>query len=117
MDKKTLYEKAEKAINQAFETAKQSVKTVSEKAGEAAHVTKLLIEKAGLEHRVSRKFAELGSRIYEKALREGKGVSLGDQDVKNLIEQTKKLDMELAQVEATLEQEQKEKKNKSSQKS
>ena len=69
MDKKTLYDKAEKAINQAFEAAKQSVKVVSEKAGEAAHVTKLLIEKATLEHRVTKQFAQLGSRIYEKALR------------------------------------------------
>ena len=62
--KHTLYDKTEKAINRAFEVAKHSVKTVSEKAGEAALVTKLLIEKAGLEHRVSKKFAELGNKIF-----------------------------------------------------
>ena len=107
MDKKTVYEKAEKAINQAFETAKHSVKTVSEKAGEAAHVTKLLIEKASLEHRVSKKFAELGNRVYEKSLREGKTISLTDAEIKNLINETRQLDVELAQVEATLEQEKK----------
>lgn len=109
MDKKTLYDKAEKAINQAFEAAKQSVKVVSEKAGEAAHVTKLLIEKATLEHRVTRQFAQLGNRIYEKALREGKTVSPQDAEIKDLIEETKKLDVELAQVEATIERERKEK--------
>ena len=103
MDRKTLSEKAEKAINQAFEATKQSIKTVSEKAGEAAHVTKLLIEKVTLEHRVSRKFAELGSRVYEKALREGKTISFSDADLKGLIEETKKLDIDLARVEATLE--------------
>jgi hypothetical protein len=105
MEKDSLYEKAEKAINNAFETAKHSVKTVSEKAGEAAYVTKLLIEKAGLEHRVSKKFAELGSRVYEKALRKGEGISADDKEIKSLIDATQRLDIELAQVEAELEKE------------
>src|SRR5947207_1176072 len=106
MDKNTLYEKAEKAINQAFETAKVSVKAMSEKAGEAANITKLLIEKAALEHKISRKFAELGSKVYEKVLRQGKPVSLSDYDMEILIEETRQLDVELAQVEAALKQEQ-----------
>ena len=109
MDKKTLYEKTEKAINQAFEAAKQSVKIVSEKAGEAAHITKLLINKAKLEHCVSKQFAQLGSRVYEKALRENKTISLQDNEIKSLIEETKKLDVELARVEATIESERREK--------
>ena len=109
MDKKTLYDKAEKAINQAFEATKQSVKVMSEKAGEAAHVTRLLIDKAALEHRVTKQFAEIGSRLYEKALREGKNVLPSDAEIRDLIEETKKLDVELAQVEATLERERKEK--------
>jgi Fe-S cluster biosynthesis and repair protein YggX len=110
MDKKTLYEKAEKAINQAFEATKKSVKVVSEKAGEAAHITKLLIEKATLEHQVSKKFAQIGNRVYEKVSREGKSVSASDQTIKALIDETQKLDVELAQVEASLEKEKKEKK-------
>ena len=105
MDNKTLYEKAEKAINQAFAAAKQSMKALSVKAGEAAHVSKLLIEKATLEHRVSKKFAELGSRVYEKSLRQGQKILVQDEDVRDLIEETKKLDVELAQVEASLESE------------
>ena len=112
MDKKTLYEKAEKAINQAFVAAKYSVKAVSEKAGEAAHVTKLLIQKAGLEHKVSKKFAQLGSKIYEKALREGSKLNFSDAELQDLIEETKKLDLALAQLEAQLEQERKEKRSK-----
>ncbi len=107
MDKNSLYEKTEKAINQAFEAAKKSVKVVSEKAGEAAHVTKLLIEKASLEHRVSKKFAQLGSRVYEKALRESRDVSLSDDEIKNLVEETRLLDAELAKVDADLEKERK----------
>ena len=107
MDKKTLYEKAEKAINQAFDATKQSVKVVSEKAGEAAHITRLLIEKATLEHRVTRQFAQLGNRIYERSQREGKSVSPQDPEIRDIIEETKKLDVELSQVEAALEIERK----------
>ncbi|MCM8775794.1 MAG: hypothetical protein NC930_05540 [Candidatus Omnitrophica bacterium] len=105
MDKKTLYEKAEKAFNQAFEVTKQTVKAVSEKAGETAHITKLLIDKLTLEHQVTRQFAKLGGRIYEKSTREGKKISDSDREIKALIEEAKKLAVKLAQVEATLEQE------------
>ena len=112
MDKKTLYEKAEKAINHAFEMAKTSVKTFSEKAGETAHVAKLLLDKTTLEHRVTKQFAQLGNRIYEKALREGKSPAIQDPEIKNLIEETKKLDIELSRVEATIEGKRREKKSK-----
>jgi len=110
MESKELYEKTEKAINQAFKAAQESIKSISEKAGEAAHITKLLVDKMTLEHRVSKQFAQLGSRIYEKALREGKHVSLEDPDIQGLVEETQKLDVELAQVEAALERERREKK-------
>src|SRR3989338_5950627 len=109
MTKKTLYDRAEKAINQAFESAKQSAKVVSQKAGETAHLTKLLVEKMTLEHQVSKKFAKLGSRIYEKAVREGKDISAGDDEISNLIEEARRLDLELSRVEAALEAERKQK--------
>ena len=107
MDKKTLYDKAEKAINQAFEAAKQSAKVVSQKAGETAHLTKLLVEKMSLEHHATKKFARLGSRVYEKVLREGKAISADDPEIKSLIEEARQMDQELARIEAELELEQK----------
>jgi len=109
MDKKTLYEKAERAFNQAFEATKQSVKLVSEKAGEAAHVTRLLIEKAALEHRVTKKFAQIGSNVYDRFAQGEKALDLQAENIQVLLEDTKKLEVELAQVEATLESEKKEK--------
>ncbi len=109
MDKKEFYEKAEKALNTAFETAKKSAKIVAEKAGEAAHVTKLLVEKATLEHKVTKQFARIGGRVYEKAAHEGQVSTAQDSEIKNLIEETKKLETELAQVEAALGQEKKKK--------
>jgi signal transduction histidine kinase len=111
MDRKTLYQKAEKAMNQAFEATKKSAKILSQKAGEAAHITKLLIDKVTLEQRVSKQFARLGSRVYEKTAHAGEKISTTDPEIRELIEQTKKLDSELAQVEATLEQERKSKKS------
>ena len=106
MDRKELYVKAEKAINQAFETAKQSIKVVSEKAGEAAHITKLLIDKAGLEHRITKKFAEIGHRAYENSIKKASETSV-DEKVKTLIDEAKKLDEELQRVETAIEKENK----------
>lgn len=105
MDTKTLYEKAEKAFNQAFEAAKVSVKTVSEKAGEAAQITKLLIEKAALEHKVTKKFAQLGSRVYDSARQEGGSVDLKAPGMQTLLDEICQLEIELAKVEAALENE------------
>ena len=109
MDKKEFYEKAEKALNAAFEAAKKSAKIVAEKAGEAAHVTKLLVEKVALEHKVTKQLAKIGGRVYEKTAREGQSSFAQDPEVKNLIEETRKLETELAQVEAALGEEKKKK--------
>jgi hypothetical protein len=112
MDKGDLYRKTEQVLNQAFEVAKQSVKALSEKAGEAAHVTGLLLEKATLEHRVGKKFAELGHRVYTKAMREGKSLAISDAEIKEILKDTQKLETELAEVEATIERERRQKKEK-----
>lgn len=105
MDKKELFEKAEQALNQAFEAAKKSAKAVAEKAGEAAHVTKLLVEKVSLEHRVTKQFTRLGGCVYEKTAREGKNSLIDDPEVRSLVEEAKKLEGDLARIEAELERE------------
>ncbi len=110
METRSLYEKAEKAFNQAFEAAKQSVKTVSEKAGEAAQITKLLIEKAALEHKVTKKFAQLGSRVYDGARQGGQSVDLQESSVRNILDEIRQYEAELTRVEAALENEQRAKK-------
>lgn len=107
MDKKELYKKAEETINHAFDMAKKSAKLFSEKAGETAHITKLLLEKMSLEHRVTKQFAKLGSRIYEKSIREGKAVSSADKEIKSLIDEARKIDIQLAEVEASIDKEKK----------
>lgn len=107
MDKKEFFEKAEKALNQAFDTAKKSVKLVAEKAGEAAQVTKLLVEKVSLEHQVNRQFTRLGGRVYEKMADEAKTPLIRDPEIQDLVNGVRKLEAELSQVERTLETEKK----------
>lgn len=104
MDKKELYEKAEKAFNQAFEAAKHSVKVVSEKAGEAAHVTKLLIDKAAVEHRMAKVFSALGHRVYECS-RNNESIAGGDGEAGRLIEEIRKLEGQVSDLNAALEKE------------
>ena len=105
MEKKELFEKAEKALNQALEAAKKSARVVAEKAGEAAHVTKLLAEKVSLEHRVTKEFTRLGSLVYEKATHQGRESLVNDPEVRDLVEGAKKLESDLAKIEAELERE------------
>ena len=107
MDKQELYQRAEKALNQALEATKKSVKLVAEKAGEAAHVSKLLVEKLNVEHRVTKQFARLGGCVYEKAAREGKDPLTQDPEIRSLIEEAKKLESELSRIETALASEKK----------
>ena len=102
MDKKEFVEKAEQTLNRAFEAAKKSAKAVAEKAGEAAHVTKLLVEKVSLEHRVTKQFARLGGCVYEKAARQGREDLLKDPEVQGLVDGVKKLETELQRAQDTM---------------
>jgi hypothetical protein len=107
MDKKEFYAKSEKIINETFETVKKYAKVVAEKTGEAAHVTRLLIQKATLEHQMAKGFSQLGSQVYQTTVRQGEKFELGASEVEKVIEEIKKLDTELGQVEAVLEKERK----------
>lgn len=107
MDKQELYQRAEKVLNQALEAARKSVKLVAKKAGEAAQVSKLLIEKLNLEHRVAKQFTRLGGCVYEKAAREGRESLVQDPEILSLVEEAKRLESELSRIEAALESEKK----------
>jgi hypothetical protein len=102
----TLYDRVVKGYEVALETAQKSVEALMGKAEDTAEVIKFRLEKTRLERDISRKFAELGSKLYEKAVREGKEVGiLQDAEVQNLIESLKRMDRELAHIQALEEQE------------
>lgn len=105
MDRNDYWKEIEKALNQGFEAAKKSAKFVSKKAGEAARITKLLAEKLKLEHQIGKKFAELGHKIYDRAIRENVRPGGADSEVDHLIEEARVLDEKLNSVESKLEEE------------
>ena len=107
MDKKEFYAKSEKIINETFEAVKKYAKVVAEKTGEAAHVTRLLIQKATLEHQLAKAFSQLGSQVYQKSVRQGDAVELQAPEIQKVLNEIKKLDTEHGQVEAVLEKERK----------
>ena len=107
MDKKEFYAKSEKIINETFEVVKKYAKVVAEKTGEAAHVTRLLIQKATLEHQIAKAFSLLGSQVYQTTVRQGEKLELGAPEIQKVLGEIKKLDTEHGQVEAVLEKERK----------
>jgi len=107
MDKKEFYAKSEKIINETFETVKKYAKVVAEKTGEAAHVTRLLIQKATLEHQMAKAFSQLGSQVYQMTVRQGEKLEFGAPEIQKVLGEIKRLDTELGQVEAVLEKERK----------
>jgi hypothetical protein len=102
----TLYDRVVKGMEVALETAQKSVEVLMEKAEDTAEVIKFRLEKTRLEREISKKFAELGSKLYEKVAREGKeeGI-LRDTEVQKLIDDLKQMDQELAHTQARMEQE------------
>ena len=107
MDKKELYVKSEKILNESLEVLKKYAKVVSEKTHEAAHVTRLLIQKATLEHQIAKAFSQLGSQVYQTTVRQGEELDLEASEIQKVLGEIKKLDTEHGQVEAVLEKERK----------
>jgi hypothetical protein len=102
----TLYNRVAKGMEAALDKATKSVEAIMEKAEDTAEVIKVRLEKTRLERDIAKKFAELGSKLYEKAVREGReeGI-LQEPEVKALIEDLKRMDRELAHTQALMEQE------------
>lgn len=107
MDRKEFYEKSEKIINETFEAVKKYAKVVAEKTGEAAHVTRLLVQKAGLELQMAKAYSQLGSQVYQKTVRQKEPLEMETPEIQKVLTELRKLDTELGQVEAVLDKERK----------
>ena len=102
----TLYDRVAKGMEVALDRASKSVEALMGKAEDTAEVIKVRLEKTRLEREISKKFAELGSKLYEKAVREGKEAGiLQEPEVQTIIEDLKRMDRELAHAQALMEQE------------
>ena len=56
---------------------------------------------------MAKAFSQLGSQIYQTAVRQGETIELGAPEIQKVLGEIKKLDTELGQVEAVLEKERK----------
>lgn len=102
---KTLWQRVNEGFEKGMDLTAKSAEAFAEKAGETAQMAKYRIEIMRLEYQISRKFARLGSMVYEKAIREGEKSPTRDPEVINLIEDVKRLETDLAQTQSLLEKE------------
>ncbi len=106
----TLWKRISEGVDTGLAATLGAIKVAGEKAAETSHVAQQKYQKSALQARIMRHFGELGSKIYEKALRQDVKNPMQDPEVQTLIEKIKPMDQELARIEATLEQETREKK-------
>lgn len=64
--KKKLWDRIQRGMEEGFDAAMSAVHTITEKAGEGIELTRLRREKARLETQVTRRLAELGNTVFEK---------------------------------------------------
>ena len=101
----TLWKRIAEGVDAGLAATLGAVKTASEKAADTSHTAQQKYQKSALQAKIMRHFGELGSSIYEKALREDIKNPMETSEVRALVEKIRTLDQELALIEATLENE------------
>jgi hypothetical protein len=105
----TLWKRITENVDAGLAATLGAIKVASEKAAETSHSAQQKYQRGALEARIMREFGELGSRIYEKALRQDVKNPMQDPEVQSQVEKIKALDQELAMIEARMEKEAREK--------
>lgn len=103
----TTWDRIKDGLDKALEVTRKSAKIITAKAGETAKITKLSIEVMTLEHRMSKKFAELGNLAYQHIKISKKGSFSSQAKVKKIVEETKKVEDKLDTTHKALEAEKK----------
>ena len=106
----TLWNRIAEGVDAGLAATLGAVKAAGEKAAETSHVAQQKYQRSALQGKIMRQFGKLGSTIYEKALREDVKNPMKDPEVQALVQKIKVMDQELAMMEATIEQESREKK-------
>jgi hypothetical protein len=105
----TLWSRIAEGVDAGLAATLGAVKAAGEKAAETSHVAQQKYQRSALQGKIMRNFGELGSKIYEKALREDVKNPMEDPEVQALIAKIKVMDQDLARMEATIEKEAREK--------
>lgn len=96
-------------LDKALTATRKTARIITAKAGETAKITKLSIEGMTLDHRMSKKFAELGNLAYQNMKGKGKEGLLDNAKGKKVFEELKKLEVELNKNHKALQAEKKKK--------
>lgn len=102
---KTLWQKVGEGFEKGMELARKSAEVLAEKAGETAQITRYKLQVIRLEHQISRKFAKLGSTVYERQSRNNGKNPMHDPEVIDLIDDLNRLESDLAQTQEAFERE------------
>ena len=105
----TLWNRIADGVDAGLAATLGAVKAAGEKAAETRHEAQQKYQRSVLQGKIMRNFGELGSKIYEKALREDVKNPMKEPEVQALIEKIRVMDQELALMEATIEKEAREK--------
>lgn len=103
----TRWDRIKGELDKALAATRKTAKIITAKAGETAKITKLSIEVMTLEHRMSKKFAELGNLAYQHIKDHKKGSLSSQAKVKKIVEETKKVEDKLDATHKALEAEKK----------
>jgi len=99
----TLWRRITEGVDAGMAATLGAVRVASEKAAETTQQAQQKYERSALQTRIMREFGELGARIYEKALREDVKNPMEDPEVRAMVERIKPLDRRLAELEARME--------------
>lgn len=100
----TLWEKVKDTVEKGLTKASETTIKAIEAAKEQAEIARLKLHISGLKSKISREFAELGGIVYELSVKEEKKDILADKRVLEILEKLEKLEAELKETQAALEE-------------
>ena len=95
----TLWDRTTQAFEKTLEESRKATERLAESLGEVGETAKARVEKARLERTLFKRFAELGSRIYEQSSTTSGGNGLDDARVKELLGEIGTLDNDLQKLQ------------------
>jgi hypothetical protein len=91
----TLWDRTTQAFEKTLEESRKATERLVESLGEAGETARARVEKARLERTLFKRFAELGSRIYEQSSKTPGANVFEDARVKELLTEIGTLDSQL----------------------
>jgi hypothetical protein len=99
----TLWDKVKETLERGLSKASDATMKILETAKEQAEVARLKLRISGIKSKITKEFAELGGRIYQLYLKEGKEDALKDKEVAKIIDRIRSLEEELKETQAELD--------------